>query len=77
MLYHEIKDPLRVQEFLGHTIFQHTTKYIQLKRALFDESKDNFVCKAAKSVEEAIPLIEVGFEYVHEINGLHLYRKRL
>jgi integrase len=77
MLYHEIKDPLRVQEFLGHTTFQHTTKYIQLERALFDESKDNFVCKTAKSVEEAIPLIEIGFEYVHEINGLHLYRKRL
>ena len=77
MLYHEIKDPLRVQEFLGHTTFQHTTKYIQLERALFDESKDNFVCKTARSVEESIPLIEVGFEYVHEINGLYLYRKRL
>ena len=77
MLYHEIKDPLRVQEFLGHTTFQHTTKYIQLERALFDESSDTFVCKTAKSVEEAIPLIEVGFEFIHEINGLYLYRKRV
>ncbi|MBN1682257.1 tyrosine-type recombinase/integrase, partial [Candidatus Bathyarchaeota archaeon] len=76
MLYHEIKDPLRVQEFLGHTTFQHTTKYIQLERALFDESKENYICKTAKTVEEAIPLLEVGFEYVQEINGLHLYRKR-
>ena len=77
MLYHEIKDPLRVQEFLGHTTYQHTAKYIQLERALFDESNDNFVCKTARSVEEAISLIEVGFEYVHEINGLFLYRKRM
>ncbi|MBM3291642.1 site-specific integrase [Candidatus Bathyarchaeota archaeon] len=76
MLYHEIKDPLRVQEFLGHTTFQHTTKYIQLERTLFDESNDNFICKTAKTVEEAIPLIEISFEYVHEINGLHIYRKK-
>lgn len=77
MLYHEIQDPLRVQEFLGHTTFQYTAKYIQFGRALFDESKDNFFCKTARSVEEAIPLIEVDFEYVHEINGLFLYRKRM
>jgi hypothetical protein len=30
----------------------------------------------AKSVDEAQPLIELGFEYVNEINGHHLYWKR-
>lgn len=30
----------------------------------------------AGTVEEAKELVEVGFEYVNEINGSHLYRNR-
>jgi hypothetical protein len=29
-----------------------------------------------KDADEAKELIELGFEYVNEINNLHLYRKR-
>ena len=63
-------------EFLGHKSLQHTRKYVQLEAAIFHDESDTFVCKVAKSVEEAQPLIELGFEYVNEINGHHLYRKR-
>jgi len=76
MLYHETKDPWYVTEFLGHTSLQHTKKYVQLERALFKDVDDSYICKVVNAVEEASGLIEVGFEYVNEINGSHLYRKR-
>jgi len=76
MLYHQTKDPLRVQRFLGHTTFQHTQLYIQLEESLFQETQDDYMCKTAITAEEARALIEVGFEYVNEIQGIHLYRKR-
>jgi hypothetical protein len=37
---------------------------------------EEYVCRAAKTVEEAAELIEAGFEKHDEFNGLHLYRKR-
>jgi len=76
MLYHQTKDPLRVQRFLGHTTFQHTQVYIQLEESLFQDTQDDYMCKTATTAEEARVLIEVGFEYVNEIQGIHLYRKR-
>jgi hypothetical protein len=32
--------------------------------------------KTAKTIEEAAKLIEVGFEFVHEHNGIMIFRKR-
>lgn len=76
MLYHETKDPWYVMEFLGHKSLQHTRKYVLLEHAIFQRAGDAFVCKVAKDVDEAKDLIELGFEYVNEINGHHIYRKR-
>jgi hypothetical protein len=76
MLYHETKDPWYVMEFLGHRNLQHTRKYVQLEAAIYADGSDDFVSKVAKNVQEACELIELGFEYVHEIDGFHLYRKR-
>jgi integrase len=76
MLYHQTKDPWYVMEFLGHTTMQHTKKYVQLEKALFQGQSDEYVCKVAKTSEEAVELIELGFEYVNEINKAYLYRKR-
>jgi hypothetical protein len=36
---------------------------------------DEYICKAAKSVEEAKALIEARFQYVCEIEGAKLFRK--
>jgi len=33
-------------------------------------------CKTAETVDEAAKLMEAGFEYVCEINGVKLFRKR-
>jgi hypothetical protein len=32
--------------------------------------------RVAKTADEAKDLIEIGFDYVNEINYIHLYRKR-
>lgn len=50
--------------------------YIQLESALFQDVNDDYICKTATTTDEAKALIEVGFEYVNEINGIQLYRKR-
>lgn len=41
-----------------------------------DNPNSEYQVKTAKTVEEAKKLIEEGFEYVTEIDGIHIYRKR-
>jgi hypothetical protein len=63
-------------DFLGHISLQHTRKYVILEKVIYHSHGDDFVCKVAKSPEEAVELLELGFEFVNEINGSYLYRKR-
>lgn len=76
MLYHQTKDILYVMKFLGHKNIKNTLIYIQLEEAIFKERDDGFICKAARNIEEVKMLIEAGFEYVCEFNGVKLFRKR-
>ena len=77
MLYHYTKDPLLVQQFLGHKSFDNTQLYINLDKQLFVNLPDeNFTIKAVNSVEEAVKLGEVGFEPFLVIQGVQLMRKR-
>ena len=48
---------------------------MQLEEALFKEQNEEFICKVAKTIEEAKELIELGFEYVCEIQDAKLFRK--
>ena len=50
--------------------------YIDLSKAYFQKGNENFICKVAKTVKDAEPLIEAGFEYVYEIDGARMFRKR-
>jgi len=50
--------------------------YIQLEQALFDKDADSFTCRVAKTPDEIKGLIESGFEYVTEKEGLIYFRKR-
>ncbi|MEM1767225.1 MAG: tyrosine-type recombinase/integrase, partial [Candidatus Bathyarchaeia archaeon] len=70
--YARTKDILHVMKLLGHKNIKNTLIYTQLTN--FKE--DEWVCKVARTVEEAKQLIEAGFEYVDTIDGFHLYRKR-
>lgn len=76
MLYHQTKDILYVKEFLGHRNIQTTLLYVQLEQAIFKETTDEFTVKVAGKPEEIKALLEVGFEYVCEKDGLMFFRKR-
>jgi len=62
--------------FLGHKNIKNTLIYIQLEEAIFKREDDEFICKAARTVEEAKTLIEAGFEYVCDFGDVKLFRKR-
>lgn len=72
MEYHRTKDILHIMKLLGHKNIKNTLVYTQL----IEFKDDEYVCKVAKSVEEASPLIEAGFEYVCDFDGAKLFRKR-
>ena len=71
--YHKTKDILHVMQILGHRNIKNTLIYTQL---ICSENDDEYICKVAKTVEQAAELIETGFEYVCEIDGVKLFRKR-
>jgi integrase len=72
MEYHKTKDILYVMRLLGHKNIKNTLVYTQL----IEFKDDEYICKVAKNVEEASPLIEAGFEYVCDFDGAKLFRKR-
>lgn len=73
---HMIKDPFQVQLFARHKDMKSTMRYIHLERTIYQVSdKDEWLVKAAKTVDEASELISVGFEYVTEVEGFKLFRK--
>jgi len=76
MLYHQTKDILYVKEFLGHKRIDTTLLYIQLAEVIFDESTDEFTVRVASKPEEITELLEVGFEFVCQKDGLLYLRKR-
>jgi integrase len=76
MLYHETKDVLHVKYILGHKNIKNTELYIQLEQSLFTDSDDGFICKVARTLDEAIVLIEAGFEKADNFDNAHLYKKR-
>ena len=73
MLYHKTKDIIHVQQKLGHKYIQNTMIYTHLVH--FDDPEE-FTCRAAKTLDEAKELIEVGFDYVTDMDDMKLFRKR-
>ena len=72
MEYHRTKDILHVMQLLGHKSIKNTLVYTHL----VDSGGDEFVCKVAKNVDQAKELIESGFDYVADVDGTKLFRKR-
>jgi hypothetical protein len=73
MEYHKTKDLLHVKALLGHKDLRTTLRYTQLLETL---GNDEYHCKTATTIQEATNLVENGFEYVTEIDGARLFRKR-
>ena len=75
MEYMKTRDILHVKVLLGHKNVNNTLKYIRYAESL-DEQEDEWTCRVAKTLEEAAELIESGFEYITEMDGVKLFRKR-
>lgn len=76
MLYHQTKDMLYVLNFLGHKNIKSTLLYVQLAEVLFNEAPDEFTTRVTKTVKGARALIEAGFDFVLEMDGVKIFRKR-
>jgi len=75
MLYHKTKDILYVKRFLGHKEVRNTEIYITIEETMFQQSSDEFTVRVASAPDEIKSLLEAGFDYVCEKDGL-LYFKR-
>ena len=68
MEYHKTQNIIHVQRLLGHKSVLNTQLYVNLEQAIF-EFNDQYEVKLASTVEEAVKFVEVGFEYVTEMDG--------
>ncbi len=72
MAYHKTRDILYTQKMLGHRNLKSTLRYVQL--IAFKD--DDYTSAVARTVEEVRQLVEAGFEYVTEMDGAKVFRKR-
>jgi integrase len=72
MEYHRTKDILHVMQLLGHKNIMNTLVYTHL----VNFETDDYVCKIAKTIDDAKALVEQGFDYVTDVEGMKLFRKR-
>ena len=72
MTYHRTRDILYTQKMLGHRNLKSILRYVQL----INFEDDEFTSAVARTVQEIRQLVEAGFEYVTEMNGIRIFRKR-
>jgi len=72
MEYNRTRDILYVMRLLGHRCIENTLVYTQL----VSFENDQYHSAVAKTVAEAQKLVEQGFEFVCQIDGATLFRKR-
>ncbi len=66
-----------VKMVLGHRSIKSTETYIHIEKMMYGGvSNDQFTVKVADTMEDAVKLMEFGFEYHAEIEGHELFRKR-
>jgi site-specific recombinase XerC len=76
MEYHKTKDIIHVQQILGHRDIKCTMIYITLENALFQNTTEDYTSKVAHTLAEACALIDTSFEYVTDMDGAKIFRKR-
>jgi integrase len=74
--YHKTKDIIHVKTVLGHKSITSTMVYINLESALYLQTAEDFICKVAHDEAEETALIEAGFTFVNNREGLAFYKKR-
>jgi len=73
MLYATTRDILLVKQQMGHRKLETTLMYTQL---IDVDETDAFTCRTATNAKEIADLIENGFQYVTEQDGLKFFKKR-
>ena len=76
MQYQKTHDPWHVKQLLGRKSLKSMEIYVNIEQAIFIEANEEFHVKVAGTLDEACKTLEVGFEYVIDMNGKKLFRKR-
>ena len=76
MEYHKRPDMDHVRRLLGHKSILNTQLYVNMEKVFFSESTEEYTVKVASNIEESCKLVEVGFEFVTEMDGKKIFRKR-
>jgi hypothetical protein len=65
-------------QLLGHRKIENTLLYVQLVNSIFQDVADEYVCRIAKTPQEAVQLVELGFEFVtgEYTDGGKLFKKK-
>jgi len=74
--YLKTRDIYYVKRRLGHKRIANTERYMHIVESLLLGKPEDFVSKVAGNIEEACRLVETGFEYVCDFNGVKLFKKR-
>jgi len=72
MEYHKTRDILHVKQMLGHKNINSTLLYTQL----ISFENEEFAVRAVDNLDKACDLVEAGFEYVTDMEGKKIFRKR-
>jgi integrase len=72
-LYYKLPDPIAVMRHLRHKKLETTMHYL---RGIATGEEEEYTVKTATNIKEATQLLEAGFTYIQEIDGIKLYRKR-
>ena len=77
MMQHLTHNPWDVKLQLGHKSIKSTETYINIEKMIFMSQDDGkFDVKVADTLDDAVKLLEVGFEYHCEVEGHKVFRKR-
>jgi len=71
-LYSETKDIMYVKWFLGHKRIENTMVYVHL----VNFESNQYITKVAKTLSECEELVKLGYEFVCNVDGFKLFRKR-
>lgn len=71
--YNKTKDLKYTQYLMGHKHSNTTDIYIHL---LDNDQDEEYTVKVAQNIKEATDLIEHGFQYITEMEGLKIFKKR-
>jgi integrase len=74
--YNKTKDIIHVMKTLGHKSIRSTMTYINIEQALYLADSDEWVCIPQAPSKRATELIETGFTYITDMEGIKLFRKR-